>query len=92
MNTPAYIQITAWIDQTKVGLLPSDQGGELDPHGADGLGNPLGGLVYSTGLPSGDNTTEQQTQSWNQFFNGPTFCMKLCDPNWTNTTNNYCQK
>lgn len=92
MRTPAYIQITGWIDNTKVNLAANDGGGELDPHGADYLGNPLGGLVYSTSLPSGDNTTYQQTQSWNQFFNGPTFCMKLCDPNWTGDDHNYCQK
>ena len=37
-----------------------------DPHGADQLGNPLGGLVYSFGLPSGDNKTLAQVISWNQ--------------------------
>lgn len=25
-----------------------DSGGELDPHGADGNGNPIGGLVFSS--------------------------------------------
>lgn len=37
----------------------------IDPHGADLLGNPLGGLVFSSGLPSGDNSTEQQVVEWN---------------------------
>lgn len=33
------------------------------------LGNPLGGLVYSSGLPSStDNTTLQQVISWNNFI------------------------
>ena len=92
MRTPAFIQITGTYDRTKIGLSQQDTGGELDPHGADLLGNPLGGLVYSKSLPSGDNTTYQQTQSWNQFFDGGVFCIKLCDPNWTGDDKNYCQK
>ena len=43
-----------------------------------GLGNPLGGLLYSTGLPSGDNKTFQQTQHWNNFIDSNKFCMKVC--------------
>jgi hypothetical protein len=66
MRTSAYIQITGTFDQTGVGLASDDYGGELDPHGADLLGNPLGGLVYSTGMPSGDNKTYMQVQSWNK--------------------------
>lgn len=39
-----------------------------------------GGLVYSNQLPSGDNSTLEQVVEWNIFFDGPMFCMKLCDP------------
>lgn len=39
--------------------------GELDPHGADLLGNPLGGLVYSAGFAA-DNKTLEQVISWNK--------------------------
>jgi len=62
MKTSAYIQITGHLNQTGVGLLTNDTGGELDPHGADLLGNPIGGLLYSSGLPSAkDNNTLLQS-------------------------------
>ncbi|GAA5900711.1 hypothetical protein JCM5296_004875 [Sporobolomyces johnsonii] len=90
MRTKAYIQITGYIDQTTLGLTKNDTGGELDPHGADLLGNPLGGLVYSTGLPSGDNKTYTQAVEWNNFVGGGYFCLKLCDPVYSDG-NNYCE-
>lgn len=55
----------------------------IDPHGADKLGNPVGGLVYSSALPSGDNSTLQQVVRWTMFYDGNLFCLKICDP--TNT-------
>ncbi|GAA6062329.1 hypothetical protein JCM10212_006579 [Sporobolomyces blumeae] len=91
MRTKAYIQITGYIDQTVLGLTKDDTGGELDPHGADLLGNPLGGLVFSSGLPSGDNSTEVQVIEWNNFIGGGYFCFKLCDPAYTGDSHNYCQ-
>ncbi|KAK4695527.1 hypothetical protein P7C70_g8537, partial [Phenoliferia sp. Uapishka_3] len=90
MKTPGYIQVVGRLNQTGLNLAEDDSGGELDPHGADLLGNPLGGLVYSTGLPSGDNTTYQQAISWNNFVGGGVFCFKLCDPSYS-TDKNYCQ-
>ncbi|GAA5842827.1 hypothetical protein JCM5353_008119 [Sporobolomyces roseus] len=90
MKTKGYIQITGYIDQTVLGLTKDDLGGELDPHGADLLGNPLGGLVFSAGLPSGDNSTEVQVVEWNNFIGGGYFCFKLCDPKF-NDGHNYCQ-
>ncbi|KAL8278448.1 hypothetical protein RQP46_009138 [Phenoliferia psychrophenolica] len=48
--------------------------------------NPLGGLVYSSGLPSGDGSTLEQVSSWNNFI----VCFKLCDPSY-GTDKNYCQ-
>ncbi|KIM89738.1 hypothetical protein PILCRDRAFT_194685 [Piloderma croceum F 1598] len=90
MKTSAYIQITGHLNQTGVGLASNDTGGELDPHGADLAGNPLGGLVYSSGLPTAkDNTTEIQAISWNNFVGSNIFCIKLCDN--TITTPNYCE-
>jgi hypothetical protein len=50
MRTAAYIQVVGLYNQTAMNLAADDAGGELDPHGADLLGNPLGGLVYSTGF------------------------------------------
>ncbi|GMK54035.1 hypothetical protein CspeluHIS016_0106210 [Cutaneotrichosporon spelunceum] len=89
MRTPAYIQLVGVFDQTAVGLNSADTGGELDPHGADLLGNPLGGLFYSTGFAS-TNGTYTQTQSWNHFLGSGIFCLKLCDPSYS-TDKNYCQ-
>jgi len=89
MKTSAYIQVTGNFHQSGIGLQTSDSGGELDPHGADLAGNPLGGLVYTNNFPSAkDNTTLIQANSWNNFVGGGQFCIKLCDP--TVTSPNYC--
>ncbi|PLW08736.1 hypothetical protein PCASD_25316 [Puccinia coronata f. sp. avenae] len=45
-RTPHYVQITGLGDFTKVNVPPKDEGGEMDPSGADGHGNPAGGLVF----------------------------------------------
>lgn len=42
IRTPHYIQISGVGDLTKMNVPNGDEGGELDPHGADGLGNPIG--------------------------------------------------
>ncbi|GAA5861024.1 hypothetical protein JCM8547_008010 [Rhodosporidiobolus lusitaniae] len=89
MHTSAYIQWTGHINMTALNLASDDTGGELDPHGADLAGNPLGGLVYSTGLPTGDNVTEIQAINWNNFIGSGVFCLKLCDN--TITSPDYCQ-
>ncbi|GAA5906068.1 hypothetical protein JCM6882_003550 [Rhodosporidiobolus microsporus] len=88
MHTSQYIQWTGHINMSALNLASDDTGGELDPHGADLAGNPLGGLVYSSGLPTGDNTTELQVVEWNNFIGSGVFCFKLCDPT---ATANYCQ-
>lgn len=88
MRTSAYIQITGYINQTALNLQEADSGGELDPHGADLLGNPLGGLVYSSGLSGGDNKTEDQAVEWNNFIGGGQFCIKLC---FDGTKPGYCE-
>ena len=35
MRTPDYLQVVGFIDQTLVNIQQGDEGGELDPHGAD---------------------------------------------------------
>jgi hypothetical protein len=40
VKTPDYVQITGVGDFTKVNIPRGDAGGEFDPHGADGNGNP----------------------------------------------------
>ncbi|KAG2356892.1 hypothetical protein BDR07DRAFT_1339438 [Suillus spraguei] len=82
IKTPNYIQIAGFIDQTQVNIAASDYGGELDPHGADLRGNPLGGLMYSNAFPSngGNNDSYQQVIDWTNFMGGGGFCIKVCDP------------
>ncbi|GAA6012959.1 hypothetical protein JCM10207_008395 [Rhodosporidiobolus poonsookiae] len=88
MRTTQYTQWVGHINQTALNLVEDDTGGELDPHGADLAGNPLGGLVYSSALPSGDNSTELQVIEWNNFIGSGVFCFKICDPS---ADANYCQ-
>lgn len=56
MRTAAYIQVVGLFNQSALNLAGNDGGGELDPHGADLAGNPLGGLVYSTGFGQYNST------------------------------------
>ncbi|GAA5825719.1 hypothetical protein JCM11251_000349 [Rhodosporidiobolus azoricus] len=92
VRTPHYVQVVGFIDQQKINILPEDDGGEMDPHGADQRGNPLGGLVFSNafGASSTGNGTSssgsayQQVIQWHNFMGGSTFCLKACDPSWEN--------
>ena len=38
VQTPDYVQVTGVGDLTKINIPQGDEGGELDPHGADGNG------------------------------------------------------
>ncbi|KAI0733375.1 hypothetical protein C8Q72DRAFT_637017 [Fomitopsis betulina] len=89
ITTPDYIMIVGFLDQTKVNLAADDYGGELDPHGADELGNPMGGMVYSNQYPKGntDNSSLTQVIEWNEFIGNDQFCIKLCNPSETSPTN-----
>jgi hypothetical protein len=89
MRTPDYLQVVGFIDQTFIDLQSNDTGGELDPHGADFRGNPLGGLVYSTGWSNGSGNYEQVIE-WHNFMGGNIFCFKICDPAGPNAAN-FCQ-
>ncbi|TFK49785.1 hypothetical protein OE88DRAFT_1662447 [Heliocybe sulcata] len=92
LKTPDYIQIVGFIDQSKINIASDDFGGELDPHGADLRGNPLGGLMYSNAFPSnnGNNDSYQQVIEWHNFMGGNAFCMKVCDPAGAHAAD-YCQ-
>jgi hypothetical protein len=46
VKTPDYVQVTGTGDFTKINVQAKDEGGELDPHGADGNGNP--GMFFFT--------------------------------------------
>lgn len=66
MRTPDYVQVVGFIDQTQTNLLSNDSGGELDPHGADLRGNPLGGLVYSNAWSVENQSDYQQVIEWHE--------------------------
>ncbi|GAA5899401.1 hypothetical protein JCM6882_009108 [Rhodosporidiobolus microsporus] len=91
-RTPHYVQVVGYIDQQRVNILPEDYGGEMDPHGADQRGNPLGGLLFSnafSGASTGNGTsasgsTYQQVVQWHNFMGANMFCLKACDPSWEN--------
>lgn len=53
VEAPNYVQVRGHGDLTKLNILPNDGGGELDPHGQDGNGNPIGGLVFSNAFGDG---------------------------------------
>jgi len=89
IKAPGYIQVTGLFNQTGIGLKPGDSGGELDPHGADKAGNPLGGLVFSNNLPTAkNNNTITQVKNWSNFVGSDQFCFKACDN--TITSPDYC--
>lgn len=92
MRTPDYLQVVGFIDQSKINIKSGDFGGELDPHGADLRGNPMGGLVYSNAFnaSNGDNNTYIQAIEWHNFMGGEAFCFKVCDPAGQHAAD-YCQ-
>jgi hypothetical protein len=79
MRTPDYAQVIGFIDQSKINIQADDFGGEMDPHGADLRGNPMGGLMYSNAFSGGGNNF-QQVIEWHNFMGGNAFCIKVCDP------------
>lgn len=82
MRTPDYVQVVGTIDQTQINIAKDDFGGEMDSHGADRRGNPLGGIFYSNAFPSsgGDKNKYEQVIEWHNFMGSNTFCLKACDP------------
>lgn len=73
VQTPDYVQITGVGDLTKLNIPAADEGGELDPHGADGNGNPVGGLVFSSAFGQ-----LQQLHEWTNFMSATEFCFRGC--------------
>ncbi|GAA6014066.1 hypothetical protein JCM10207_000225 [Rhodosporidiobolus poonsookiae] len=73
IRTPNYIQISGTLDGTKINIKKGDDGGELDPHGADGNGNPIGAVVLST-----VNGKLTQIKEWTSFISDDEFCIRAC--------------
>lgn len=73
VKTPDYVQVTGVGDFTKINIPSGDAGGELDPHGADGNGNPVGGLVYGNSFGNA-----LQYHEWTSFISYNEFCFRAC--------------
>lgn len=86
MKTPDYVQVTGYITQQYIDLAADDSGGELDPHGADQRGNPLGALLFSNAFTG----QFEQAIEWHNFMGGGQFCLKACDPAGAHAAD-YCQ-
>lgn len=72
-KTPHYVQVTGVGNFTSINIKKGDSGGELDPHGADGLGNPIGGLVFGNGFGP-----QLQYHEWTSFISDKEFCFRAC--------------
>jgi len=73
-KTPDYLQVVGFIDQSQLNLAADDFGGEMDSGGADGRGNPMGGVWFSTEYGEGN------VPNWTCFIGGGQFACKACDP------------
>lgn len=60
-------------DFTKIGLPSGDYGGELDPHGATNMGNPIGGNVTSN--VSGKDVFYEE---WMNYVSFEQVCFRVC--------------
>ncbi|SCV67417.1 BQ2448_5028 [Microbotryum intermedium] len=74
MRTLGAERQVATIDDALLSLSRS-QGGELDPHGADGTGNPKGGIVIAN-----VDGRKVQIQEWTEFISYNEFCIRACLP------------
>jgi len=92
VKTPDYVQVTGIINQALINIAANDDGGEMDPHGADQRGNPLGGLLFSNAFAAsaGNANTYVQAVEWHNFMGGGAFCLKACDPSRPNAAR-YCE-
>ncbi|KAH6880179.1 macrophage activating glycoprotein [Coprinopsis sp. MPI-PUGE-AT-0042] len=73
VKTPEYVQITGVGDFTKMNIPAGDYGGEMDNKGADGKGNPIGGLLFGNSFVSG-----MQFNEWTEFISDREFCIRAC--------------
>ncbi|KIY68533.1 hypothetical protein CYLTODRAFT_395198 [Cylindrobasidium torrendii FP15055 ss-10] len=86
IETDEYVQMVGFINGPNINIEEGDFGGELDPHGADLRGNPMGGVVYSNHW-SGNL---DQVHEWHLFISSTSFCYRICKPDSANAPAN-CQ-
>ncbi|SPC65363.1 uncharacterized protein UHOD_00478 [Ustilago sp. UG-2017b] len=77
VRTRDYVQVTGVGDFTSILIPDGDDGGEFDPHGADDLGNPIGGIVYTTANPA-TNGEPYFVSDWTNFMSYNQFCLRAC--------------
>lgn len=77
VRTRDYVQVTGVGDFTSILIPDGDDGGEFDPHGADDLGNPIGGILYTTANPA-TNGEPYFVSEWTNFMSYNQFCMRAC--------------
>ncbi|KAJ6525067.1 hypothetical protein DFH09DRAFT_175797 [Mycena vulgaris] len=81
LKTDFYVQIMGTGDFTKLNILAGDEGGELDPHGATGAGNPVGGNI-TTNIVDGE---DEPIAEWMLYISATEFCLRAC----TNANSTY---
>ncbi|KAF7340809.1 hypothetical protein MSAN_02110100 [Mycena sanguinolenta] len=81
LKTDFYVQIMGLGDFTKLNIQAGDEGGELDPHGATGAGNPVGGNV-TTNIVDG---LDEPIAEWMLYISFEQFCVRAC----TNANSTY---
>ncbi|KAJ7908896.1 hypothetical protein B0H13DRAFT_1617123 [Mycena leptocephala] len=81
LKTDFYVQIMGTGDFTKLNIQSGDEGGELDPHGATGAGNPVGGNV-TTNIVDG---VDEPIAEWMLYIDFNQFCVRAC----TNANSTY---
>ncbi|KAJ7659404.1 hypothetical protein B0H17DRAFT_342585 [Mycena rosella] len=81
LKTDFYVQLMGTGDFTKLNIQAGDQGGELDPHGAEGTGNPVGGNVTTTVADGLDEPIAE----WMMYISANQFCLRAC----TNANSTY---
>ncbi|CAO1639200.1 unnamed protein product [Sympodiomycopsis kandeliae] len=79
VKTPNFVQVTGFGDFTSMHIRGGDAGGELDPHGATGAGNPPGGLVFTRRAP-GKEGQWTQLKEWSNFMSATEFSIRACFP------------
>ncbi|TEB25734.1 hypothetical protein FA13DRAFT_1637040 [Coprinellus micaceus] len=82
LKTDFYVQVMGYGNFTRLNIPAGDAGGELDPHGQFGGGNPIGGNVTSNITGRNEHFAEWMVSflaSYNQF------CIRVC----TNSNSTY---
>ncbi|KAF7305335.1 hypothetical protein HMN09_00785400 [Mycena chlorophos] len=69
-----YVQVFGYGDFTKLNIRHGDEGGELDPHGATGAGNPVGGNI-TTNIVDG---LDEPLAEWMLYVDYNQFCIRAC--------------